>query len=75
MARTTAYSCTAGVQLLAKGLFTRKGICPPEYIGEDPICTEFVVDHLAARNVTFQKRVEQLDEAGDPIPGVLAEVG
>ena len=75
MARTTSYSCTAGVQLLANGMFTREGICPPEYIGEDPLCTDFVVDHLAARNVIFQKRVERLDEEGNPIPEALAPVG
>jgi saccharopine dehydrogenase-like NADP-dependent oxidoreductase len=67
MARTTSYTCTAGVHLIAEGMFTRKGICPPEYVGEDPLCTEFVLDHLAARNVTFQKRVELLDEEWNPI--------
>jgi len=61
--------------LLAKGMFTRKGICPPELIGEDPLCTEFVLDHLAARKLTFQKRVERLDEEGNPIPEALAPVG
>ena len=56
-------------------MFTRKGICPPELIGEDPLCTEFVLDHLAARKLTFQKRVEQLDEEGNRIPEAVAPVG
>ena len=61
MARTTGYTCTAGVHLLADGMFTRKGICPPEYVGEDPICMEFVMAHLAAHGVTFKKTVETMD--------------
>jgi saccharopine dehydrogenase-like NADP-dependent oxidoreductase len=61
MARTTGYTCTAGVHLLAKGMFERKGICPPEYIGEDAACSDFVLAHLAARGVVFSKSVEAID--------------
>ena len=75
MARTTSYTCTAGVHLLASGMFTREGICPQEFIAEEPLCTEFVLDHLAARSVTFQKRVEELDEEGNPVTEAPAEVG
>ena len=35
MARTTGYTCTAVAQLVADGTFNRKGICPPEYLGEE----------------------------------------
>ena len=61
MARTTGYTCTAGVHLLADGMFKRKGICPPEYVGEEPICTEFVLAHLAARGVAFKTTVEPVE--------------
>lgn len=61
MARTTGYTCTAGVHLLADGMFTRKGICPPEFVGEDPLCTEFVLTHLAARGVVFKTTIEPVE--------------
>jgi lysine 6-dehydrogenase len=61
MARTTGYTCTAGVRLLADGMFTRKGICPPEFVGEDPLCTDFVLAHLAARGVQLKKTVEPVE--------------
>jgi lysine 6-dehydrogenase len=61
MARTTGYTCTAGVRLLADGMFTRKGICPPEFVGEDPLYTDFVLAHLAARGVQLKKTVEPVE--------------
>ena len=61
MARTTGYTCTAGVHLLADGMFKRKGICPPEYVGADPLCTEFVLAHLAAHGVAFKTTVEPVE--------------
>lgn len=51
MARTTGYTCTAVVNLLAKKLFKEKGICPPEIVGKDKQCFEFVVNYLRERNV------------------------
>lgn len=57
MARTTGYTGTAGVRLLAEGKFKRPGINPPEFVGEDPACLEFVLAHLAERNIHYQKTV------------------
>ncbi len=53
MARTTGYTCTAAVQLVLDGKFTRKGICPPEYLGEDEGNFQFVVQHLKERGVIY----------------------
>lgn len=61
MARTTGYTCTAMVRLLAAGLYTRKGVSPPEHVGRDAACYEFVLRELAARNVRFQETVTELD--------------
>lgn len=61
MARTTGYTCTAMVRLLAEGLYTRKGISPPEHVGRDAACYEFVLRELAARNVRFQETATELD--------------
>ena len=56
MARTTGYTCTAAVQLLAQHLFTKKGVYPPELIGDDAGCFNFVLAHLAERGVIWKKK-------------------
>lgn len=61
MARTTGYTCTAMVRLLAAGLYTRKGISPPEYVGRDADCCAFVLRELAERGVRFQESTTELD--------------
>lgn len=53
MARTTGYTCTAAVNLVADGKFTRKGICPPEYLGDDEGNFRFVIDYLKERGVNY----------------------
>jgi lysine 6-dehydrogenase len=53
MARTTGYTCNAAVNLVLKNKFSRKGICPPEYLGEDPSNFNFVVDYLKERKVNY----------------------
>jgi len=55
MARTTGYTCTAAVNLIAKGLFTEKGVFPPELIGKDKKCFDFVMEYLKARDVIWKK--------------------
>ncbi|BDU73078.1 saccharopine dehydrogenase family protein [Mesoterricola silvestris] len=53
MARSTGYACTATVRLVAAGLYTRKGIAPPEYVGREEGCWEFIRKDLAKHNVTW----------------------
>jgi lysine 6-dehydrogenase len=54
MARTTGYTCTAAVNLVLNGKFSRPGICPPEYLGEDQACFDFVLDYLKQRGVVYK---------------------
>jgi lysine 6-dehydrogenase len=54
MARTTGYTCTAAVNLVLDGKFTRKGISPPEYVGEEEAHFRFVVDYLKQRGVNYK---------------------
>jgi saccharopine dehydrogenase-like NADP-dependent oxidoreductase len=54
MARTTGYTCTALVHALADGLFRRPGLAPPELVGRDAACYEFIFEHLAARDIRFE---------------------
>lgn len=53
MARTTGYTCTAAVHLVAHEAFNRKGICPPEYLGEEEEHFQFVLKYLQERNVHY----------------------
>ena len=55
MARTTGYTCTAAVNLLAEGLYIKKGISPPEYLGSH---FEFINNYLAERNVIYHVEKE-----------------
>ena len=55
MARTTGYTCTAAVRLVAAGLYDRKGISPPEFVGRDAAAYAFMMSELAARGVVFRE--------------------
>lgn len=62
MARTTGYTCTATVRLLARGLYTEPGITPLELVGRDPACFDFIMSELEARGVEFRRTVEEAAE-------------
>ncbi len=51
MARTTGYTCTIVTRQMAKGLFTRKGICPPEYVGRTDGCYADLLAEYAKRGI------------------------
>src|SRR6186713_3661931 len=56
MARTTGYTCTAAVNLLAQNLFNEKGVFPPELVGKHKNCFDFVLDYLKERKVNWGKK-------------------
>jgi saccharopine dehydrogenase-like NADP-dependent oxidoreductase len=56
MARTTGYTCTAAVHLLAGSMVTKKGVFPPELLGDDKNCFDFVLNYLKERNVRWVKK-------------------
>ena len=56
MARTTGYTCTAVADLILRGKFSRKGISPPEYVGQESDIFENVLDYLSERGVFYQVR-------------------
>jgi saccharopine dehydrogenase-like NADP-dependent oxidoreductase len=55
MARTTGYTCTAGVRLLAGGIWTEPGVAPPELVGRDRASYAFVIQELEQRGVVFKR--------------------
>jgi lysine 6-dehydrogenase len=60
MARTTGYAATMAVRMLAEGLYDRKGVSPPEFIGRDEKCVTFILEGLEERGVIFHRKIEQL---------------
>ena len=58
MARTTGYTCTAAVNLIASGLFKEKGVFPPEKVGRHKQCFDFVMNYLDERGVIWKRKEE-----------------
>lgn len=56
MARTTGYTCTAVTRLVLEGKFSQTGICPPEFVGAEPGCFDFVLDELTKRRIHLIKK-------------------
>ena len=54
MARTTGYTATAAANLFLKGIFTEKGVFPPELIGKHEEVFNFVLNYLEERNVFYK---------------------
>jgi len=55
MSRTTGYTCTAALNMLINNLFTAKGVFPPELVGKDENCFNFILNYLRERNVLYIK--------------------
>lgn len=60
MARTTGYTATTVVRLLAQGFFRSKGIIVPEFLGEDKACVDFVLKGLKDHGVVYEETITQL---------------
>ncbi|MFC2086411.1 saccharopine dehydrogenase family protein [Bacteroidota bacterium] len=54
MARTTGYTCTAVAKLVLEGKFSRKGMCPPEYLGVDEDNYNEIINYLQERGITLK---------------------
>jgi hypothetical protein len=46
--------------MVSRGLYKRRGIIAPEFIGEQPECVEFMLKELADRGVVYQQRIEKI---------------
>ena len=58
MARTTGYTATVALRMMADGVFTRKGVIVPEYFGEQPECVNYLLRGLAKRGVVYKESSE-----------------
>ncbi|HUX57388.1 MAG TPA: saccharopine dehydrogenase C-terminal domain-containing protein [Bacteroidales bacterium] len=54
MARTTGYTATAVANMFLEGLFTNKGVFPPELIGKDEVCYNYIMNYLYERGIHYK---------------------
>jgi saccharopine dehydrogenase-like NADP-dependent oxidoreductase len=60
MARTTGYTATLAIRMIADGLYSHKGISPPEYIGKFPECMKFMKNGLKERGIIYRETIEEI---------------
>jgi len=60
MARTTGYSRTIIARQIINGLFSQKGICPPEFIGQTKGCFENLLAVYAKRNIHVEETISEI---------------
>jgi len=61
MARTTGYTATMVARLLSKGLYNRKGVSAPEYLGKDAAIVSFLLEGLKDRGVIYKETLEVIE--------------
>jgi len=61
MARTTGYTATLALRMIADGLYDHKGISPPEYMGKYPTCIDYLMSGLQMRGVHWRVSEKVLD--------------
>lgn len=60
MARTTGYTATMTARLIHEGLYTHQGISPPEYLGREFGCVDYLLKGLEARGIFYRETIEVL---------------
>jgi lysine 6-dehydrogenase len=58
MARTTGYTATVALRMIAGGHYTHKGITVPEYIGKKPECVNYMLKGLKERGVVYKQTID-----------------
>ena len=53
-ARTTGYTASIALRMVADGLYSHKGISPPEYMGKNPECMNYLLKELKKRGVNWK---------------------
>jgi saccharopine dehydrogenase-like NADP-dependent oxidoreductase len=54
MARTTGFTATGTAEMILNKTFTEKGVFPPELVGRHPVCFEYILSYLQARNIQYK---------------------
>ncbi|MEZ5195373.1 MAG: saccharopine dehydrogenase C-terminal domain-containing protein [Bacteroidales bacterium] len=58
MARTTGYTATMAVRMIAKGLYKQTGVSAPEFVGRDSNCVNFILEGLKERGIHYKETIE-----------------
>ncbi len=61
MARTTGYTATVAARMIMQGLYDKRGISAPEFIGRRPECVKFMLGGLKERGVVYRERIEEIE--------------
>jgi saccharopine dehydrogenase-like NADP-dependent oxidoreductase len=56
MSRTTGYTATAALNMLVNNLFNTKGVFPPELVGKNEHCFNFILNYLKERNIVYTRK-------------------
>lgn len=65
MARTTGYTATAAANMILEGLYTEKGVFPPELVGKHERCFNFMMNYLKDRNIHYKKTSTILEKKSE----------
>ena len=60
MARTTGYTATVALNMIADKIYTRKGMSVPEFIGRQPECVKYMLQGLKKRGVIYTEKTEEI---------------
>jgi len=62
MTRTTGYTATLALRMIAQGLYDQKGLSAPEFIGQRPECVRYILRGLGNRGVVYKETVETIED-------------
>jgi saccharopine dehydrogenase-like NADP-dependent oxidoreductase len=54
MARTTGFTATGTAEMIIHKIFTAKGVFPPEFVGKEQVCFNFILRYLQERNIHYK---------------------
>ncbi len=60
MARTTGYTATMALRMIADGLYKRTGVSAPEYIGKQPECVNYILNGLKERGIVYRETITEI---------------
>jgi saccharopine dehydrogenase-like NADP-dependent oxidoreductase len=61
MARTTGYTASVVLRLIANRVYTEPGITVPEFIGKHPECVNFLIEGLKRRGIHYREEISLTD--------------
>jgi lysine 6-dehydrogenase len=61
MARTTGYNATVGLRMVAEGVYTKKGVSAPEFVGQNPDAVKYMLNGLRERGVIYKETIEVIE--------------